>query len=445
MTAADPTRLAFGELRRSLDDRSLSARALTEAVLARIDRLDGELRTYVDLDRDGALAQAERADLELDRGEARGPMQGIPIGVKESFGVEGRRFGGGGYPFAGLRAPADAAVVARARAGGAVILGMNAMSENAMGTMIAEGERATGRNPRHPDFAPGGSSSGTAAATAAGLCVVGLGADGGGSVRNPAAACGVVGFKPTEHRLPKDGCHPWTITMLTPGTFARDVEGAVAGFDAIAETTSELTRRRPPRLAAVGAADLGELDPRVAKALGEAADAFRDAGATLVDAPTIDLSVGDAWLARMREFAHAHALPVMTSGEGYSDGMRALIAHCESVSVESYLDSFAVAERLRARVDAALADVDALLLPANPWPAVRWESWAEPETFNWYRFSWPFNLSWHPAITVPWSLGDDGLAVSFQLVGRLEADEELLTLASWCEQQSSFDNSPVPA
>ena len=276
--------------------------------------------------------------------------------------------------------------------------------------MVADGELATGRNPRHPDFAPGGSSSGTAAATAAGLCVVGLGADGGGSVRNPAAACGVVGFKPTEHRLPKDGCHPWTITMLSAGTFARDVEGAARGFDVIAGTTSELTRERPPRLAMVGAGDLGGLDPRVANAMGEAADAFRAAGASLLDAPSIDLSVGDAWLARMREFAHAHALPLLTSGESYSEGMRQLIAHCDGVSVESYLDSFAVADRLRSQVDAALVEVDALLLPANPWPAVRWEDWAKPETFNWYRFSWPFNLSWHPGIAVPWSLGDDGFA-----------------------------------
>ena len=365
--------------------------------------------------------------------------------VKESFGVKGRRFGGGSYPFAGLRAAADATVVARARAGGAVILGMNAMSENAMGAMVADGELATGRNPRHPDFAPGGSSSGTAAATAAGLCVVGLGADGGGSVRNPAAACGVVGFKPTEHRLPKDGCHPWTITMLSAGTFARDVEGAARGFDVIAGTTSELTRERPPRLAMVGAGDLGGLDPRVANAMGEAADAFRAAGASLLDAPSIDLSVGDAWLARMREFAHAHALPLLTSGESYSEGMRQLIAHCDGVSVESYLDSFAVADRLRSQVDAALAEVDALLLPANPWPAVRWEDWAKPETFNWYRFSWPFNLSWHPGIAVPWSLGDDGLPLSFQLIGKLGGDENLLAVAAWCERHTTFDTAPVPA
>ncbi|MGI9658692.1 MAG: amidase [Gaiellaceae bacterium] len=445
MTSTDATRLAFAELRRSLDERSLSSLSLTQSVLARIDRLDGELRTYVDLDRDGALAQAEKADDELDAGTGRGPLHGIPIGIKESFGVEGRRFGGGGYPFRSLRAERDAAVVARAREGGAVILGMHAMSENAMGTMVVDGERATGRNPRHPDFAPGGSSSGTAAATAAGLCVVGLGADGGGSVRNPAAACGVVGFKPTEHRLPKEGCHPWTVTMLTAGTFAADVEGAARAFDVLAATSSPLGRAEPPCLGVVGASDLGQLDDEVGAAMSEATESFRAAGATILDVPPIDLAVGDAWLSRMREFAHAHALPLMTSGEGYSEGMRQMIEGFASVPTDAYVASFAAADRLRVEVDAALEDCDVLLLPANPWPAVRWEDWAGPETFDWYRFSWPFNLSWHPGITVPWTLARNGLPISFQLIGRCDQDEGLLGVAAWCERQSEFDRAPVPA
>ena len=418
---------------------------LTEGMLERIDRLDGDLRTYVDLDRVGALEQAAQADLELDEGTARGPLHGVPIGIKESFGVEGRRFAGGGYAFDGLRAESDAAVVARARAGGAVILGMHAMSENAMGAMIAEGERATGRNPRHRDFAPGGSSSGTAAATAAGLCVVGLGADGGGSVRNPAAACGVVGFKPTEHRLPKEGCHPWTITMLTAGTFARDVEGAARGFDVLADTTSELGSGDPPRLGVVRAGDLGDVDERVGDVMAEAAESFQSAGAVLSEAPPIDMAVGGAWVARMREFAHAHTLPLLTSRSDYSDGMQRMIASFDGVSVTDYEASFATAEHLRAQVDAALADVDALLLPANPFPAVRWDDWAAPETFDWYRFSWPFNLSWHPGITVPWVLAADGLPIAFQLIGHLDGDESLLQVAAWCEQHSRFDRDPVPA
>lgn len=445
MTSIDVAQLGFGELRRALDDRTLRASELAEAILARIERLDGKLKTYVDLDADGASERAVQADEELDAGERLGPLHGIPIGVKESIGVQGRRFSGGNYALTDVRAAADAGVIARARAGGAVILGMHAMSENAMGAMLAEGDRATGRNPRHSAYAPGGSSSGTAAATAAGLCVVGLGADGGGSVRNPAAACGIVGFKPTEHRLAKDGCHPWTITMLSTGTFARDVEGAAGGFDVLAETISPLDRAEAPRLGLVRSADLGELDDGVATSMAEAVEAFAAAGATVEEAPRIDLAVGDAWFARMREFAHAHALGSLTHPDGYSEGMRELIRNLDGIPVDAYLASFDAAARLREQLDAALEHCDALLLPANPWPAMRWEEWASPRTFDWYRFSWPFNLSWHPGITIPWSLDRDGLPLSYQLVGQLDGDEELLGVAAWCEAQTTFDRSPFLA
>ena len=193
------TGLAFADVRHGLDGRSLSALELTGAYLERIESLP-ELNAYRYVDDEAARARAAQADRELDAGELLGPLHGIPIGIKESFGVEGLPFSAGCAAFEDLRAPADADVVARERSGGAVILGVHRMSENAMGLMVRDGARATGANPRHPDFAPGGSSSGSAVAAAAGLCALALGADGGGSVRNPAAASGAIGFKP--HRQP---------------------------------------------------------------------------------------------------------------------------------------------------------------------------------------------------------------------------------------------------
>ena len=86
-----------------------------------------------------------------------------------------------------------------------------------------------------------------------------------------------------------------------------------------------------------------------------------------------------------------------------------------------------------------------LLLPANPWPAVRWDDWATESTFDWYRFSWPFNLSWHPGVTIPWALDPVGLPLAYQLVGRLDGDEELLGVAAWCESHTTFDRAPIPA
>ncbi len=435
--------LPYGELRRGLDDRSLSSRALTDELLERIERYDGDLHSYVDVDAEGARGRAAAADEELDAGSGLGPLHGIPVGVKESIGAKGLRFAGGGYQLTGLRAANDATLVTRLREGGAVILGTHAMSEHGLGLQIRDGERATGMNPRHADYAPGGSSSGTAAATAAGLCVVGVGADGAGSVRNPAAACGIVGLKPTEHRLPKEGCHPWTFTMLTAGTFARDVEGAARAFDVLAATTSPLDLERPPRLARVRADDLGEVDAEIERGLEQAVEAFAAAGAVVVDAAPIDLDVAGAIGARAREFEHAHALSALTAGEQYSDFLHAWFANLGAVSARDYEASFATAERLRAQVDAALADADALLLPANPWLGMRWEDWSGPTTFDWYRFCWPFNLSWHPGITIPWSLSSEGLPIAYQLVGRLDVDEELLGVAAWCERNTDFDRTPV--
>ena len=392
-----------------------------------------------------APARAAAADRELDAGELLGPLHGIPLGVKESFGVEGLPFSAGCLAFEDLCAPADADVVALARAGGAVILGVQRMSENAMGLMVRDGARATGANPRHPDFAPGGSSSGSAAATAAGLCALALGSDGGGSVRNPAAASGVIGFKPTEHRLPGGGCHPWTVTMLTAGFLARDLDAIAAGLDVVAQTTSSADAEGPPRLAVVHAEDLGKLDEAVTAGFSGATGALAAAGAQLVEAPRLNLDTIPTWLARMREFAHAHALSVMQHGEAYTEGMRDMLSFLGSTSAADYIASFEAAARFRAEVDTALDGVDALIMPMNPSPALRWEEWTVERVLEWYRLCMLCNLTWHPAVSLPWTLTAEGLPVAYQLIGHQGDDEALVGVARWCDRQSSFDRAPVPA
>ncbi|MCY4088336.1 MAG: amidase family protein [Actinomycetia bacterium] len=291
----------FAEVRSGLDGRSLSAMELAEAYLERIEPLP-QLNAYRYVDDEGALGRAAQADRELDAGELLGPLHGIPIGIKESFGVEGLPFSTGCLAFEDLHALADADVAALARAGGAVILGVQRMSENAMGLMVRDGARATGANPRHPDFAPGGSSSGSAAATATGLCALALGSDGGGPVRNSAAASGVIGFKPTEHRLPGGGCYPWTVTMLTAGFLARDLDAIAAGSTSWPRPRTRQTRRG--RLASRSSVPRisGELDEAVAAGFSGATSALAAAGTQLVEAPRLDLDTIPTWLARMREF-----------------------------------------------------------------------------------------------------------------------------------------------
>lgn len=434
--------LGFEELRRRLDGRELTVRGLTEAHLRRIGELAG-LRAYTHVDAPGALGSADLLDQELDAGLSRGPMHGIPIGVKGSIGVEGLPFTGGCTAFDDLVAPADATVVARLRAGGAVVLGIHALSENQIGVLYRDGPNATGANPRHADYVPGGSSSGSASATAAGLCVSALAADGGGSVRGPAAATGVIGLKPTDCSLPSHGCHPWTFTMGTVGVLGREIGAVTAMYGAITQTRTMLHRDEPPRLGLVEAGDLGELDPDVDAALSGFEHVVAAGGAEVDEAAPLGLEVGAAWLARMREFVHAHTLPLAVSPDGYSDFMKGLLSQLSGMSVEAYLDSFEVAASLRARVDDALEGLDALVLPASPRPALRWEEWLDQEAvFDWYRLCWPFNLSWHPAVVLPWSLSASGLPVAVQLVGRLGDEERLLGTAAWCIERGSYDPGP---
>lgn len=442
--SADAIGLRFGELRRRLDARELRVADLVEQHLARIEAL-ADLHAYTHVDAEGARSAAALADRELDAGARRGPLHGVPIGVKEAWEVEGLPATNGSPAFAGHVAERDATVVARLRAGGAVVLGMQAMSENAIGDLHRDGPGATGRNPRHPDYVSTGSSSGSAAATAAGLAVVSLGSDGGGSVRGPAAAVGVVGFKPTETLLPADGGYAWTFSMSTAGLLAREVAAVEAAFEPLAERPPAAPRSSAPRLAALHADDLGELAPEVAAAYAEALAAYRAAGATVVEAPFVDLaSAGPAWFARMRELAHAHELTLLGRRAAYSEGMRAFLAAAAAVPLGEYAASFATADRLRAAVDAVLADVDALLTPAAPTPGLRWEEWPSDRVFPWYRFCFPFNLTGHPGLTLPWALDGSGLPVAVTLVGPHGADGELLALGAWCEARASFDPTPVP-
>jgi Asp-tRNA(Asn)/Glu-tRNA(Gln) amidotransferase A subunit family amidase len=138
------------------------------------------------------------------------------------------------------------------------------------------------------------------------------------------------------------------------------------------------------------------------------------------------------------------ASPRLASPEQYSEFLQGQFAFLGAIGVDDYLASFTAAERLRAQVDAALADAEALLLPANPSLGVRWEDWEE-HAFGWYCLCFPFNLSWHPGITIPWALAGNGMPLAFQLVGTLGGGEALLDVAAWCERLTGFDRAPVPA
>jgi Asp-tRNA(Asn)/Glu-tRNA(Gln) amidotransferase A subunit family amidase len=170
------------------------------------------------------------------------------------------------------------------------------------------------------------------------------------------------------------------------------------------------------------------------------------AGAVVGDAASLGLDAACAWLVRLRELAHAHELPLTRDPGGYTDSMKGMLQAFGAVTVQDYVDSFAVAASLRERVDNALEGVDALVLPVNPHPAMRWHEWHDqPVVLDWYRFCWPFNLTSHPGIMIPWTLNDNGLPIAVQLIAHLGGEQRLLDVAARCVAQGSFDSAPVGA
>jgi aspartyl-tRNA(Asn)/glutamyl-tRNA(Gln) amidotransferase subunit A len=436
MAAAEIVRLPYRALRAALDDGSLGCVAVADAYLARIERY-ASLHAFAHVDAPGARAAAHRLDEELARGEHRGPLHGIPFSIKDGYPIAGLPCTVGSRALYDIVPRETCEIVAKAQAAGAVLLGINTMAEAGMGDPVREGVGANGRNPRNDAFVPGGSSTGTATATAAGLTMLGIGGDGGGSVRNPAATCGVVGIKPSDDRMPAGGSVPWAWSMGTSGFFGRDVATVEAALTSIVGT-GPAAATAAPRILALPEDAHGELSDATRTAYRAAIELL---GAEV--GPPLDLAVGDAWLHRLKELAPVHALHLIGRGELYSNSIKGLVAALNAVTREQYLASFAVEERLAADLVAALAGYDALLTPANPWPGLRWDEWPGPRVFDWYRFAWPFNLVRFPGVTLPTRFGEDGMPLAVQLVGRSGEDERLLGVAAWAESLIELDRSPV--
>jgi aspartyl-tRNA(Asn)/glutamyl-tRNA(Gln) amidotransferase subunit A len=221
MTA--PTEMTVLEIREAIRSKKLSAREVTSAYLTRIDELDRNLGCYYRIDREGALAQARAVDDRITRGEDAGPLGGVPLGLKDLFVTKGMETTAGSKILSGWLPPYESTAVARLRSSGAVLLGKLSMDEFAMGSSNENSAFGPVRNPWDRERVPGGSSGGSAAAVAAGLCAASLGTDTGGSIRQPAALTGTVGIKPTYGRVSRHGVVAFASSLDQVGPFGRTV------------------------------------------------------------------------------------------------------------------------------------------------------------------------------------------------------------------------------
>jgi Asp-tRNA(Asn)/Glu-tRNA(Gln) amidotransferase A subunit family amidase len=426
-----------------------SATERLESALAAIEQHNARTNAFILVDRDGARAAAKALDDESARGIDRGPLHGMPISIKDLIDIAGQPTTAGSRVRDGHIAEEVAPIISRLRAAGAVLIGKTNIHEFALGPTSDESAFGPVLNPHDTTRVAGGSSGGSAAAVATGMGVASIGSDTGGSIRIPAAACGVVGLKPSIGEVPLDGVVPLSFTLDNVGPLAQSVADAAAIW-------AVLANRPAPSLAPrqLDALSLGQLegyfttllDDHVRVAYNRAIGQLRDAGVSLSTcmiegANTIVETYTNISLP---EAAHWHAETLSGRADEYQPIVRQRLEFGNTIPAVAYLSAMNNRDSLFHAVEAALAGCDALVLPTLPIVAPRLgegEVTFEVATggtekltarMALLRLTQLFNITGHPAITLP--IASDGLPVGLQLVGHRDRTEELLSVAAACEQ-----------
>ncbi len=425
---------------RALRSGRLTSRGITEGCLAIIAEQDPSLNAFITVLADQARAQAGAADRELAAGQDRGPLHGIPISLKDLIDLQGVPTTAASRVRVGHVARADALVTTRLRAAGAVFIGKTNLHEFAFGTTNEDSAYGPVHHPLDADRSPGGSSGGSAVSVATGMALASVGTDTGGSIRIPAAACGLVGLKPSTGEIPADGVVPLSTTLDHVGPMTRTVEDARLVFDVLRGhvDTPDVLPVRGLRLGIPREYFLSLLDVEVAAAFDTACDRLRRAGAVLDDVViphAVDLAPIYLHIV-LSEAAAFHAHGLETRPDDYTPNVRIRLEMGRYVLAEDYARAMRGRLVLRREVDAALVGRDALLLPALAVPAtrlgaatVRVGTVDEPVRTVMLRLTQLFNVTGHPAITVPCGTTAAGLPVGAQLAGRIGATGHLLDCA----------------
>jgi Asp-tRNA(Asn)/Glu-tRNA(Gln) amidotransferase A subunit family amidase len=407
---------------------------ILESCLAQIDAREPEVRAWVLVDRAGARAQATALDEEIARGRWRGPLHGIPIGIKDIIDVAGWPTVAGFRPWEGRIAQHDAPLVARLREAGAVILGKTVT------TPFAWIDPPPTRNPWRLDRTPGGSSSGSAAAVACGMCLAALGSQTGGSITRPAAFCGVAGLKPSHGRLSVEGIVPFAPSLDHPGPIARTVGDlailwhVLSGSSSVAQPLSS-----PPRLGRLRGLFHDRADLAMRAALDRTVNLWRRAGAVIIEVVLPD-AFNDVLTHHRRilaaEAAAGHEPIFAQHADAYPPGIRALVAEGLATRAVDLLHSQAHQTTLRRQIRASLEGLDALITPAALGPA------PDPSTTGDPALNCPWSYTGLPTVSFPIDLSAEGLPLAVQLVGPPDGEEGLLQVGLWCEEKRFTTENP---
>jgi aspartyl-tRNA(Asn)/glutamyl-tRNA(Gln) amidotransferase subunit A len=452
---SDLTSLTLSEAAEGVVRRTVSSVELTRACLDRIGTIGPALNAFITVTGEQALAVARQRDDEIRRGKRIGPLHGIPVAVKDNIDTAGVRTTAASELFKDRVPAEDADVVRRLKDAGAIILGKTNLQEFAYGGSSAVSSFGPVRNPWALDRVPGGSSGGSAAATAAGLCFGALGTDTAGSVRMPASYCGIVGLKPTYGRVSNRGSIPLSWTLDHIGPLCRTVRDtalmleAIAGFDAREPGSADAPVERYSRALALGKAKLriglprhpffDQLDSEVEAAVTSAIDVLRSWSASVRD---LELPPLPAMHFVMGTEAYAyHQHWITESPQEYQpDTRERILGLSELGSKADYANARRACEVLRRDIGRLFADVDVLVMPTVPGPPSLIEPIADnaardPERT---RNTWPFNVTGLPAISVPCGFSKSGLPIGLQIVGAPFAESTVLAVAHAYEQATEW-------
>ncbi len=450
---AEPYDLTATEAAEQIRQRKLSPVALVESLLARTEALEPSLQVWVTLDAEGALESAREAERELDRSGPRGPLHGVPAGLKDIYHTKGMKTTACSVIYKDFVPDYDSTAVAKLREAGAIIMGKTVTTEFALG------DPSPTHNPWDAAHTPGGSSSGSAVGVAARMVPLSLGTQTGGSMLRPAAYNGVVGLKPSFGRISRYGVIPVSWSLDHVGIFARSVEdtalalGVLAGHDPSDFSTSPTpvpdylaalaTRNSPPRIGFVRKFFMEVCDAEVRDNTDRAAARLEEAGAVVkeVSVPTNFDTLLDAHRVVMTvEAAAVHEADFSVRPDDFSPYVRDAIEAGLITPAVTYVQAQRIRRRFQRDMLEAVQDFDVLLTPSTPAPAPR-----DLSTTGDPRFQSPWTNCGFPAMTIPSGLSRSGLPMGIQMAAAPFDEEALLAAAHWSEQVLDVSLAPPVA
>ena len=474
----DITEMTAAQLSAAIRAGETTAVEATEAVLSQIEKEDKKYNCYVTVDRDGALAQARAVQAKIEAGELTGPLAGVPVAVKDNICTEGLLTTCSSKILHNFVPTYTAEAVKNLQKAGAVILGKTNMDEFAMGSTTETSAYGPTKNPRNPEHVPGGSSGGSAAAVAAGECIYAIGSDTGGSIRQPASYCGVVGMKPTYGTVSRYGLIAYGSSLDQIGPLTRNVTDCAAVLEALAshdtkdstsvsrddtDFTAALTEDVKGMRIGIPNDYLGEgLDDEVRTVVLQAAEVLADRGAVVerFDLSLVEYAIpayytiaaaeassnlerfdGIKYGYRTEEYAGLHNMYKKSRSEGFGEEVKRRIMLGSFVLSSGYYDAYylkalKVKALIKKAFDEAFAKYDLILGPVAPTTAPKLgESLADPiQMYLGDIYTISVNLAGLPAMTVPCGEDESGLPIGLQLIGDCFQEKKIIQAAYTYEQ-----------